>query len=126
MNTKLPTEFRNYSPDELSDLYKSNPDRFNELAAVALNQACIGKTQQQTIRLRQTQWFIDGQLRKAKTPLQRMQIMENIFYSRVYGGDGELKHLLYSCNELLAAVSGTARTPTRKPALCLLKNSDVS
>ncbi|OGT95981.1 MAG: hypothetical protein A2X80_13385 [Geobacteraceae bacterium GWB2_52_12] len=126
MNTKLPTEFRNYSPDEFCDLYKSNPDRFNELAAVALNQACIGKTQQQTIRLRQTQWFIDGQLRKAKTPLQRMQIMENIFYSRVYGGDGELKHLLYSCNELLAAVSGTARTPTRKPALCLLKNSDVS
>lgn len=126
MNTKLPTEFRNYSPDELSELYKSNPDRFNELAAVALNQACIGKTQQQTIRLRQTQWFIDGQLRKAKTPLQRMQIMENIFYSRVYGEDGELKQLLYSCNDLLAAVSRIARTPIRKPALCLLKNSGVS
>lgn len=123
MNSAAVTEFRGYTPDELSELYKKNPDYFDELAAAVIDDACIGQTWQQTIKLRQIQWFIDGQLRKAKTPLQRMQIMENIFYSRVFGEDGELAHLSYSCKELLEAFRGIDRIPAAKPALYLLKNN---
>ena len=31
------------------------------------------------------QWSINAQLKKAKTPLARMHLMENIFYSQVFG-----------------------------------------
>jgi len=118
MDSEAVTEFNGYTPDELSELYESNPEHFRELAAAVIEEACIGKTWQQTIRLRQTQWQIDGQLRKAKTPLQRMQIMEYIFYNRVFGDDGELAKLLGSCQDLLGAVCGT---PARKPALHVLE-----
>lgn len=94
------SDFENFTPAELSELYEKDPALFNELAAAALDRACIGNTFEQTIRLQQTQWLIDGQLRKAKTPLQRMHIMENIFYSRLFGDDGELVHLSNRWNEL--------------------------
>lgn len=116
------TNFSHCTPDELSELYKINPGRFDELAAAAIEQACIGKTPEQTIKLRQMQWTIDGQLRKAKTPLQRMQIMENIFYSRVYGDDGELARLMCSCMELVHLVGWIDQVPAKKPALSLVKS----
>lgn len=121
MDTELLAEFRRYSPDELSELYKKDPTHFNDLAAAAISQACIGKTQEETLRLRRVQWFIDGQLRKAKTPLQRMVMMENIFYSRVFGADGELARLMVGCRELLTAAGALQRIPARKPVLLLLK-----
>ena len=121
MNPETKTEFSCYTPDELSELYKKNPNHFDELAAEAIIHACIGRTPERTIKLRQMQWTIDGQLRKGSTPLQRMQIMENIFYSHVFGDDGELAHLKNSCTELLRAVNGTYRVSIKKPALYLMK-----
>ncbi len=90
-----------YSPEELEELYKKDPDLFDEVAGDAIRQACTGRTEAQTLRLRQMQWTIDGQLRKAKTPLQRMQIMENIFYKKVYGEEGQLVKLVSACFEVL-------------------------
>ena len=115
------TGFNSYTPEELSELYKSNPNLFDELADDAIRQACKGRTPEQTVRNRQRQWTIDAQLRKAKTPLGRMQIMENIFYNQVFGDNGELVHLMYSCTELLTATVGMDRIPSRKPALYLVK-----
>jgi hypothetical protein len=133
MNTKSKTEFSSYTPEQLVELYKRDPEHFEEIASEAISQACIGKTPEQTLRQRQLQWTIDAQLRKAKTPLERMQVMENIFYSRVFGANGELAQLADSCKELIHAVSGTEggaeggtevgieETPIRKPALYLVK-----
>ncbi|MBT1072160.1 DUF3135 domain-containing protein [Pelotalea chapellei] len=118
MHTDLQTEFRDYTPDGLSELYKKDPTYFDELAAAAIHQACIGKTEKETTKLRQMQWSIEGQLRKAKTPLQRMQIMENIFYSRIFGQDGELAQLSYGCKRLLDAVC--VQDPATRPKLSLL------
>lgn len=123
MDSEAIAEFNDYTPDELSDLYKNDREHFDKLAAAVISEACIGKTWQQTVKLRQMQWYIDGQLRKGKTPLQRMQIMEYIFYNRVFGDDGELKKLLQSCNELLDIVSVA---PTGKPALQVLKDKDTA
>ncbi|BCS55374.1 DUF3135 domain-containing protein [Geobacter sp. SVR] len=123
MNIASLKEFTRYTPDELSELYKRNPERFDELAAAAIHEACIGKSPEQTIRLRQIQWSIDGQLRKAKTPLQRMQIMESIFYGRVFGEDGELSKLMYGWKEMLDSIGGLYGISDRKPALHLLKNN---
>ena len=120
MNSEAVTEFNRYTPDELSELYEKDPQHFSELADAVIDQACIGNTWQQTIKLRQLQWAIDGQLRKAKTPLHRMQIMENIFYGRVFGDDGELAHLISSCNDLIGTLRGNG-IPAGKPALRLLK-----
>lgn len=126
METTDVTEFSRYTPDELSEFYKKDPQHFDELAAAVIDGACIGKTWEQTIKLRQLQWFIDGQLRKAKTPLQRMQIMENIFYGRVYGDDGELARLSQSCNDLVQTVRGMDGSTARKPALYLVKNDTAA
>lgn len=124
MNTASPKEFIRYTPDELSELYERNPELFDELAAGAIHEFCIGKTPEQSIRLRQMQWAIDGQLRKGKTPLQRMQIMESIFYGRVFGSDGELSKLICGWKEMLHSIGGLYGISTRKPTLCLLKNND--
>jgi len=121
MDTGSPAEFRDYTPDELSELYKTDPAQFNELAAAAISRACTGKSEEETVRLRQVQWFIDGQLRKGKTPLHRMMIMENIFYSRVFGADGELAHLMYSCNDLLSVMCAKKRIDDGQPVLHLVK-----
>ena len=123
MNAESVKEFKRYTPDELRELYKKDPEHFDALAAAVLAEACIGSSEEQTMKLRQLQWFIDGQLRKGKTPLQRLQIMENIFYSRVFGDDGELAQLSSSCHKLLNAVTVTDKVPARKPALYLLKRS---
>jgi len=121
MNPESKTEFSRYTPDELSELYKKNPNHFDEIAADAIRQACIGKTPEQTLRYRQMQWTIDAQLRKARTPLERMQIMENIFYSHVFGDHGQLAKLMHGFRELLRVVSGTDQAPTKKPVLFLVK-----
>jgi hypothetical protein len=129
------TEFSSYTAEQLSELYKRDPDHFEEIAEAALSQACIGRTPAQTLKRRQMQWIIDTQLRKAKTPLERMHIMEGIFYGRVYSADGELAHLMDSCKELIQALGGTSsgstertvyaeqREPARitKPALYLVR-----
>ena len=122
MNLEPATEFSSYTPDELIELYEKKPDYFNELAAEAIRPACIGVTPELTVRLRQMQWSIDGKLRKAKSPLERLQIMENIFYGYVFGDDGELSHLKESCSELRRAIGGDAKLPDKKPALYLVKN----
>ena len=121
MNPELRTEFSRYTPDELRELYKKSPEQFEELAAEAIKQACIGRTPEKTIKRRQMQWMIDTQLRKAKTPLGRMHIMENIFYSRVFGEDGELAHLTENCIGLVRVAVGIENVPTKKPLLTLVK-----
>ena len=122
MNPESKTEFSRYTPEELSELYKKDPKHFEELADEAINQACIGRTPEATIKNRQLQWIIDTQLRKSKTPLERMQIMENIFYSRVFGDDGELARLMSSCTELLQrTVRGTEQASIKKPTIYLVR-----
>jgi len=132
MNTKSKTEFSSYTPEQLSELYKKNPEHFEEIASAALSEACIGRNPAQTIKRRQLQWTIDAQLRKAKTPLERMHIMENIFYSNVFGEEGELAQLMTSCTELVHTLKGTDPVPTlleadpvpvSKPVLYLVKRS---
>lgn len=114
--------FTAYTPSELRDLYDKDPTTFNTLAAEAIKQACVGRTSAQTLKLRQTQWLIDAQLRKAMTPLGKLHVMENIFYDRVYGENGLLGQLTSACNEFLTAAQG-ARISRKKPELRLLKNS---
>lgn len=99
------------------ELYKRDPQQFEELAQEALSQACIGRTPEQTLRFRQMQWGIDAQLRKAKTPLGRMQVMETIFYGKVFGENGELAHLMQECTELVRVATGTHGLPNPEPAL---------
>ncbi|WP_243373381.1 DUF3135 domain-containing protein [Geotalea sp. SG265] len=103
MNSELKKEFGSYTPTELSELYGRDPDLFDDLAADAISKACIGRTPEETVKLRQMQWTIDGQLRKARTPLERMHIMENIFYDRVYGEDGLLAKLATGWTQVLRA-----------------------
>jgi hypothetical protein len=122
------TEFSSYTPEELSELYKTDPEYFEELADNAIRQACCGSTPEQTIKRRQFQWTIDAQLQVAKSPLERMHIMENIFYSRVYGAEGNLAQLMDRCTDLIRALGAGDRVPeqvprvaSKKPALYLVK-----
>lgn len=121
MGTESKPEFSSYTPSELRELYGKNPDLFNELAADAIRQACIGRTPEQALKLRQLQWTIDAQLRKAKTPLGRMQIMENIFYDQVYGHDGQLVKLISNWAKVIRAINVTGRVSNRKSEIRLLK-----
>lgn len=121
MDSKSKSGFTSYTPTELKELYEKEPNFFTELADDAIRQACIGRTPEQTLKLRQLQWTIDGQLRKAKTPLGRMQIMENIFYSQVFGDDGHLAKLCFAYAELFRAINGADHVPSKKPGTCSLK-----
>jgi hypothetical protein len=112
--------FSRYSNGELRELYETDPELFDELAEDAIQRACIGKTPGQTLKRRQLQWTIDTQLRKAKTPLERMHIMESIFYNKIYGGEGQLAQLMSSCTEFIRTVRGDLPT-VRKPELYLVK-----
>lgn len=97
-----------YSPAELRKLYQENPALFDELAAEAIKTACTARSPEQSLRLQQLQWTIDMQLRKAKTPVARMHVMENIFYGKIYGEDGKLSKLVSACKKLVQAVTGEA------------------
>ena len=121
MSPESGKKFNHYTPDELRELYKINPDFFDELADDAIEQACIGSTPAKTLKRRQIQWTIDAQLRKAKTAFGRMQIMEQIFYNKVYGIDGQLSQLMSSCTELIRSVSGADQVSGEKSGLCLVK-----
>jgi hypothetical protein len=106
MNPDSRTEFSLYTPEGLSELHRKDPNLFAELAEEAIRQACIGRTPEQTVKRQQMQWLIEGQLRKAKTPLGRMHIMENIFYTRVYGDEGQLARLMAGYTEFIRSVRG--------------------
>lgn len=99
MSTKR--EFASYTPDELRELYKEDPARFEGLADEAVKKACTARTPEKSLKLQQMQWSIGMQLRKASSNLGRMHIMENIFYKQVYGEGGELERLVSNCNSLL-------------------------
>jgi len=107
MNARSRTNFSSYTPTEMRELFEKDAALFAELADDAIEQACIGKTPEQTLKLQQMQWTIDSQLRKGKTPLARMQIMENIFYGQVYGSNGQLAKLTFTCGKFLRAIRGT-------------------
>lgn len=102
MSTKR--EFTSFTPEELRELYKEDPVRFDELADEALKDACKARTPEKSLKLQQMQWSIGMQLRKASSSLGRMHIMENIFYTEVYGENGQLEKLVSSCNSLLRAI----------------------
>ena len=121
MSTELKTEFSRYTPEQLSELYKRDPNQFDEIADDAISQACIGRTPELTLKRRQQQWIIDAQLRKGKTPLERMQIMEQIFYSHVFGENGELAKLIYSCTELIRTIKGPEVSIKEPATLYLVK-----
>ena len=121
MGSELKSQFRSYTPTELRELYRKDPNLFNELAADAVRQACISSTPEQTLKLRQMQWVIDSQLRKGKTPVERMHIMENIFYDQVYGGEGQLFKLMSGWNQVLGALRRIDHGSSNKPELRLLK-----
>jgi len=104
-----------YTPEEMSELYKKDPQRFEELAEEALKDACIGRSPEQTLKFQQMQWSIDAQLRRAKTPLGRMHVMESIFYTKVFGENGELAHLMQECTELVRVATGTDGAPKSEP-----------
>lgn len=102
MSTKR--EFTSFTPEELRELYEEDPVRFDEMADEALKDACKARTPEKSLKLQQMQWSIGMQLRKASSSLGRMHIMENIFYTEVYGENGQLEKLVSSCNSLLRAI----------------------
>lgn len=122
MNPFPGKELTRYSPDEMIALYKHDPALFDELAAEALQKMCIGSSPEETLRKQRMQWSIDMRLRKGKTPLERMRIMETIFYGEIFGTDGHMAHLVSHWRDLLQRVHTTAQIPEiPKQKLRLLK-----
>lgn len=117
------TEFSQYTPDERRELYKTNPELFDKLAAEAIKKACIGGTSEETLKLQQMQVTIDALLRKAESPPERLRVMESIFYSHVFGSHGSLAHMVDAFHELGQSGGETEAVPAGKPNLYLVKNS---
>lgn len=86
------TELERYTPDERRELYKTDPERFERLAAEAISEACLSEDPEETHKLQQMQRTIDEQLQRGKAGLERLQIMEQIFYGSVF----DLTHLMES------------------------------
>ncbi|MBJ6725561.1 DUF3135 domain-containing protein [Geomesophilobacter sediminis] len=120
MDTLTKKEFDSYSPDELSELYRTDPRRFRELADEAIDQACVGRTDAESIKLRQMQWRVEGLLRKGKSPLERLRIMEGIFYSEVFGDEGDLSQLVYNWEKVMRMFEGAPK-PAKRACLYAVK-----
>ena len=105
--------FHELNPEQLRRMYEEDPVSFRRRAKEAIKAACVGKTPQQTLRLQRMQWVIDGSLRKGRTPLQRLQIMEEIFYGKVYGDDGLLMQLKGKFAEVAQHLTGSGDAGTR-------------
>lgn len=118
----IKTEFSQYTPDERRELYKTNPELFDKLAAEAIKKACIGGAPEETLRLQQMQWTIDALLRKAKSPPERLKVMESIFYSHVFGSHGNLAHMVDAFHDLIHTAGETDALPAGKPNLYLVKS----
>lgn len=121
MDMEVKRKFNAYTPAELRELYGKNPELFDQLAADATREACIGGSPQQTLKLRRLQWMIDTRLRKGRTPLERMHIMEGIFYDQVYSEKGQLSQLMSGWEQLLGAFNATEFNSRQKPKIRLLK-----
>jgi uncharacterized protein DUF3135 len=111
------TELDRYTRDEMRELCETDPGLFDKLAAEAIDEACLGETAEETLKLRQMQRTIDAQLEKAKTRLERMRIMEQIFYSNVF----DLIHIMETTARLIRPAGGTEEIPTGKPAFWQVK-----
>ena len=111
------TELDHYTRDEMRELYKTDPELFDKLAAEAINEACLSETPEETRKLRQMQRTIDAQLQQAKTQLERTQMMEKIFYDNVF----VLTHIMETFTGLIRPAEETEEVPIRKPALWLIK-----
>lgn len=92
--------FVDLSSDEREQLFKKNPALFEELARVALEKACSSQDPERSVALRQMQWNINKELRKSKTPLGKLMIMQNIFYARVFGSDGCLLQIVANATKV--------------------------
>ena len=113
----MSTVFSRYTPDELRELYQKDPELFDNLAAEAIKQACIGETPEETLKLLRMQRTINTQLQKAKNQRERMETMETIFYGQLLGSDGNLARLRDNFRDLAHAVSDDEdEDPARKAA----------
>ena len=105
------TELDRYTRDEMRELYKTDPELFDKLAAEAINEACISETPEETRKLRHMQLTIDAQLQQAKTQLERTQLMEKIFYSNVF----DLAHIMETLSGIIRPAEESEEVPIRKP-----------
>lgn len=121
MNDDGTIELGRLNGDELRELYRKDPRKFDLLAGEALAEACIGRTPEKSAKLRQLQWNIDSQLHKEKTPLGRMLKMETIFYNRVYGEEGELSRLTDCCVDICTVLAVPEKPAPHRTGLVLVK-----
>ena len=115
------SEFTSFTCTQLRELYEKNPQDFAELADAAIRKACIGRTPEITLQLKQLQWTIDAQMLKAKTPQRRLQIMEGIFYDQVFGDNGSLAQIRSGCLKIARTVARGERVSGCRPRLHLVK-----
>lgn len=122
MGTHRDKDLTACTPAELRELYKKDPTLFDKLAAEAIQQACTGRTPEQTLKLKRMQWAIDAQLRKARNPLERMHLMENIFYEQIYSNDGHLAKLIAGWTDFVRLINGNDKAARKRADFRLLKN----
>lgn len=97
------TELDRYTPDERRELYKTDPELFDRLAAEAIQEACLSEDPEESLKLQQMQRTLDEQLQQGKAGLERMQIMEQIFYGSVF----DLTHIMESLARAIPPADGT-------------------
>ena len=110
-----------YTYAELWELCEKNPELFDELADDAIRLACTGRTPEQTAELKRLQWTIDAQLRKGKTPLRRLQLMESVFYGKVFGEEGSLSQIKSGWTEIIGITERALRPRRDHARLHLVK-----
>lgn len=114
------------SHDEMSALCKRDPELFESVTRIAIEQACQASTPEETLRYKRFQWSIDMHLAKGKTPLRRMQLMEELFYEKVYGGNGLLLQLSASCAEIGRLLKTGNSLPTEDTPVQLEREFEVT
>lgn len=80
--------------DFLSNLYKTNPEAFDEYRKELLEELFNKLPKKKQKHARQLQWKIESELRKYKDPIAKMNKMVEMFWEGVY----EFKDVMKAVN----------------------------
>ncbi|MBI5077982.1 MAG: DUF3135 domain-containing protein [Candidatus Yonathbacteria bacterium] len=78
-----------------SNLSKSDPERFEKERKRAIEEVISRAPSEHQQGLRQLQWVIDGERRKAKNPIDAMVRLNKMMWTQFYAKDGFVSIVFY-------------------------------
>jgi hypothetical protein len=101
-----------------SNLAKSDPERFEKERKRAIEEVISRAPTEHQQRLRQLQWVIDGERKRAKNPIDAMVRLQKMMWTQFYAKDGFISIIAYF-NRIRIILDEIGEDSERKDAIIL-------